>query len=147
MHIQSQIQVMMGTDSHLPDLVDGRRGKQARPSTSSSSVTVENDDEDTQMQGDDDNSENYEGDFAPGGDADYFAEEDEEGRFFGGGLSRTQKDILAIFDENEGEEGAEGNDNSTTLTLPAVRRQLLNLERAISKNSELRVKWAGQPDK
>ena len=31
-------------------------------------------------------------DFAPGGDADYFAEEDDEGRFFGGGLTKEQKD-------------------------------------------------------
>ncbi len=38
-------------------------------------------------------------DFAPGGDADYFAEEDHEGRFFGGGLTKEQKDILNIFDQ------------------------------------------------
>jgi hypothetical protein len=36
--------------------------------------------------------------FAPGNDADYFAEEDEEGRFFGGGLTNEQKEILNIFD-------------------------------------------------
>jgi beta-catenin-like protein 1 len=32
--------------------------------------------------------------FAPGGDPDYFAEEDEDGRFYGGGLSSTQKEIM-----------------------------------------------------
>ena len=37
-------------------------------------------------------------DFAPGGDADYFAEEDDDGRFFGGGLTSEQKEILNIFD-------------------------------------------------
>ena len=37
-------------------------------------------------------------DFAPGGDADYYAEEDEEGRMFGGGLTGEQKEILNIFD-------------------------------------------------
>lgn len=42
------------------------------------------------------------GDFAPGGDADYFTEEDDEGRFFGGGLTSEQKEILNIFD-NAGE--------------------------------------------
>lgn len=42
-------------------------------------------------------------DFAPGGDADYFAEEDDEGRFFGGGLTSEQKDILNIFDHAGGE--------------------------------------------
>lgn len=48
-----------------------------------------------------------EGAFAPGGDADYFAEEDEEGRFFGGGLTKEQKDILNIFDKAGGEEARE----------------------------------------
>ena len=42
-------------------------------------------------------------DFAPGGDADYFAEEDDEGRFFGGGLTAEQKEILNIFDKASGE--------------------------------------------
>ena len=42
--------------------------------------------------------------FAPGGDADYFVEEDNDGRFFGGGLSAEQKDILNIFDK-AGSEG------------------------------------------
>lgn len=41
--------------------------------------------------------------FAPGGDADYFVEEDEEGRFYGGGLTAEQKQILSIFESVEGE--------------------------------------------
>ena len=41
-------------------------------------------------------------DFAPGGDADYFEEEDEDGRFFGGGLTSEQKEILNIFDRAGG---------------------------------------------
>jgi len=41
-------------------------------------------------------------DFAPGGDADYFEEEDDEGRFYGGGLTSEQKEILNIFDKAEG---------------------------------------------
>ena len=45
--------------------------------------------------------------FAPGGDADYFAEEDDEGRFFGGGLTSEQKEILNIF-ENVSGEGVQG---------------------------------------
>jgi beta-catenin-like protein 1 len=45
--------------------------------------------------------------FAPGGDADYFVEEDDEGRFFGGGLTSEQKDILNIF-ENASGEGVQG---------------------------------------
>jgi beta-catenin-like protein 1 len=45
--------------------------------------------------------------FAPGGDADYFEEEDDEGRFFGGGLTSEQKEILNIF-ENASGEGVQG---------------------------------------
>ncbi len=41
----------------------------------------------------------------PGNDQDSFAEEDEEGRFFGGGLTSEQKEILNIFD-NAGAEQA-----------------------------------------
>ena len=52
--------------------------------------------------------------FAPGGDADYFAEEDGEGRFYGGGLTSEQKDILNIFDKAEGE--PEENDVSISLS-------------------------------
>jgi beta-catenin-like protein 1 len=51
-------------------------------------------DADSDEDGDGDTGEN----FAPGNDADYFAEEDEEGRFFGGGLTSEQKEILNIFD-------------------------------------------------
>lgn len=53
---------------------------------------------------DEDGQEGPDMDFAPGGDADYFVEEDEEGRFFGGGLTSEQKDILNIFDR-AGDEG------------------------------------------
>lgn len=41
--------------------------------------------------------------FAPGGDADYFVEEDAEGRFFGGGLTAEQKSILELFEKAQGE--------------------------------------------
>ncbi len=66
-------------------------------------------------------------DFAPGGDADYFVEEDEEGRFFGGGLSKDQKEILNIFDKDAEDGVREDVSWSMTLTLdatlsPTVRR-------------------------
>jgi beta-catenin-like protein 1 len=48
---------------------------------------------------DDDAAEPIGETFAPGNDPDYFAEEDEEGRFFGGGLTNEQKEILNIFDD------------------------------------------------
>lgn len=55
----------------------------------------------------DEEDEEMDQDFAPGGDADYFVEEDDEGRFFGGGLTQEQKDILNIFDNAGGEEARE----------------------------------------
>lgn len=48
-----------------------------------------------------------------GGDADYFVEEDDEGRFFGGGLTSEQKDILNIFD-NAGGEGVQEDVSSSS---------------------------------
>ena len=93
-------------------------------------------DEDAEMNGDD------AGDFAPGGDADYFAEEDEEGRFFGGGLTSEQKEILNIFD-NAGEQ----DDGASALTLPGIRRTLLRFERAAARNQDHRSKWPDDPTK
>lgn len=71
-----------GDDTDLPNAQNPR------------SVTIEDVDEDSSA------------DFAPGGDADYFAEEDDEGRFFGGGLTNEQKKILNIFD-GSGNEGVQ----------------------------------------
>lgn len=83
-------------------------------------------------------------DFAPGGDADYFTEEDEEGRFFGGGLTREQKDILNIFD-NAGGEGTLGDPEELSIT--GIRRLLLRFERAFNKNQDQRSKYPDDPSK
>ncbi|KAK7695853.1 hypothetical protein QCA50_000491 [Cerrena zonata] len=80
---------------------------------SSRAATVQDEDDDEMDQ-----------DFAPGGDADYFAEEDDEGRFFGGGLTSEQKDILNIFDKAGGEEAR---DELDELNLQGVRRLLLKV--------------------
>lgn len=64
-------------------------------------------------------------DFAPGGDADYLVDEDEEGRFYGGGLTQEQKQILNIFDSAAGEGPPEDvsntffSRNSSPTALPA----------------------------
>jgi beta-catenin-like protein 1 len=79
-----------------PDSSDSNelpRNKDAEAVPNSRKATVA--DEDQEMEEVDD--------FAPGNDADYFAEEDEEGRFFGGGLTSEQKEILNIFDGADGE--------------------------------------------
>ncbi|KAG5649019.1 hypothetical protein DXG03_000368 [Asterophora parasitica] len=82
--------------------------------------------------------------FAPGGDADYFAEEDDEGRFFGGGLTSEQKEILSIFENAAGESVQE---DSEELSITAIRRMLLRFERAVNKNQDLRSKYSDDPTK
>lgn len=72
----------------VPEFNGGERKTRA-------SMTVEEVDEDMET---DTEAQN----FAPGGDADYFVEEDEGGRFFGSGLTSEQKDILNLFDGAEG---------------------------------------------
>ncbi|TBU40110.1 Catenin-beta-like protein [Dichomitus squalens] len=83
-------------------------------------------------------------DFAPGGDADYFAEEDDEGRFFGGGLTNEQKDILNIFDQAGGDDVREDLDE---MTITGVRRLLTRFERAANKNQDHRSKYPDDPTK
>ncbi|KAG1907134.1 armadillo-type protein [Suillus fuscotomentosus] len=60
--------------------------------------------------------------FAPGGDADYFVEEDGEGRFYGGGLTSEQKQILSIFESAEGEGTTEDPEG---ISITSIRRTLL----------------------
>ncbi|KAI0081766.1 DUF1716-domain-containing protein [Panus rudis PR-1116 ss-1] len=93
---------------------------------------------------DEEEEEGMDQDFAPGGDADYFAEEDDEGRFFGGGLTKEQKDILNIFDNTGGEEVRE---DLEEMNLPTIRRMLLRFERAANKNQDQRSKYPDDPTK
>ncbi|KAJ3736307.1 Catenin-beta-like protein [Lentinula guzmanii] len=81
--------------------------------------------------------------FAPGGDADYFIEEDEDGRFYGGGLTSEQKDILNIF-ERAGDEALAESDE---LTITGIRRTLLKFERAVGKNQDQRSKYPNDPSR
>jgi len=79
-----KMEVVAQEDDHEPSF--------QKIQTKNKTVTMEEEDD-----------EEAEHDFAPGGDADYFAEEDDEGRFFGGGLTAEQKEILNIFDKSTGE--------------------------------------------
>ncbi|PPQ98535.1 hypothetical protein CVT24_004026 [Panaeolus cyanescens] len=80
--------------------------------------------------------------FAPGGDADYFAEEDDEGRFFGGGLTSEQKEILNIFDSATTDDAELGD-----FSISKIRKLLLNFERAVNKNQDHRSKYPNDPSK
>ncbi|KAG7096905.1 hypothetical protein E1B28_004310 [Marasmius oreades] len=90
----------------------------------------------------DETGEDVSDNFAPGGDADYFAEEDEEGRFFGGGLTAEQKEILNIFDNASGDA-----QYMEDLSATGIRKLLLKLERTVNKNQEQRSKYPDDPTK
>ena len=87
---------------------------------------------------------------------------DEEGRFFGGGINRDTAEVLDFIEEREKEDTSvrciSSNEtclNDTYLTFqkaekidPAwVRRLALNFEKKITKNSELRAKFESSPQK
>ncbi|GAA97784.1 uncharacterized protein L969DRAFT_100397 [Mixia osmundae IAM 14324] len=92
----------------------------------------------TVQDGSDDEAERD--DFAPGNDADYFTEEDSDGRFFGGGLTSEQKQILEIMDDDR-------DPSEAAMTLQGLRKMVSVLEKAVAKNVEMRAKFAGNPHK
>jgi beta-catenin-like protein 1 len=109
-----------------------------------------------------DDKEEPESSFAPGEDADYFAEEDEEGRFFGGGLTAEQKQILNIFDNVPSstvlEEVSELSycicdafklitRKPEEMSVPVIRRLLSRFEKAIRSNENQRSKYPDDPSK
>ncbi|RKF83341.1 Beta-catenin-like protein 1-like protein [Golovinomyces cichoracearum] len=70
------------------------------------------------------------------------APDDDEGRFFGGGVSQRENEILDYVDEQTSKEPIVEKIDSTWL-----RRQALKFERIITKNAELRVKYENEPQK
>ena len=69
--------------------------------------------------------------------------DDEEGRFFGGGITNEEKEVLDFIDAREGEE-AEGEE---VIDVSWLRKMGLNFEKRISKNAELRAKFEGSPER
>lgn len=87
---------------------------------------------------------------------------DEEGRFFGGGINSDTAEVLDFIEEREKEDTSVksiysnklcGNDTHLTfqkaekIDTAWVRRLALNFERKITKNSELRAKFENNPQK
>ncbi|KHN98667.1 DUF1716 domain-containing protein [Metarhizium album ARSEF 1941] len=70
------------------------------------------------------------------------AGDDEEGRFFGGGISKQESQILDFVDEAGDAARAPDKVDATWL-----RKTVLNFEKHITKNAELRAKHAGDPQK
>ena len=75
-------------------------------------------------------------------DVDEDDEDEEGGRFFGGGLNDEQKQILEIMNRSTSDGAEESRDE-----VADTRKMLLQLERAISKNQEMRLKHADDPSR
>jgi len=69
-------------------------------------------------------------------------EADEEGRFFGGGVTRDTTDALDYLEDADGEEYVE-----EKIDAAWIRRMVTNLERKINKNSEQRARFESEPQK
>ncbi|KAK7186206.1 hypothetical protein DPSP01_005036 [Paraphaeosphaeria sporulosa] len=69
--------------------------------------------------------------------------DDEDGRFFGGGIDEDAKDALDYLDAQDGEEaiGEERYDSSW------LRKMAVNFEKKVSKNASLRAKYEDDPSK
>ncbi|MCJ1438717.1 hypothetical protein MMC27_008107 [Xylographa pallens] len=70
-------------------------------------------------------------------------ENDEEGRFFGGGITADTAEVLDFIDERDLEAVAK----PEMIDSAWVRKLALNFERKISKNAELRAKFESAPQK
>jgi beta-catenin-like protein 1 len=76
---------------------------------------------------------------------DFVAEEgdDEEGRFFGGGLDENALDAIDYLDAHD----ADGAITEEKIDSVWLRRTALNFEKKINKNAELRAKYEDDPGK
>lgn len=80
---------------------------------------------------------------AEGGDEEAeTGQDDDEGRFFGGGVTRDTKHALDFMDGRDGE-----NDVQEKIDAAWLRRTALSFEKRISKNAELRAKFEDNPQK
>ncbi|TQV96036.1 DUF1716 domain-containing protein [Cordyceps javanica] len=80
-------------------------------------------------------------DFGPELPPDINGGEDEEGRFFGGGISKQESQILDYVDDADA--GAE----PEQIDAGWLRRTALNFEKHITRNAELRAKFESDPEK
>jgi len=67
--------------------------------------------------------------------------DDEEGRFFGGGVTQEEREVMDYIERNEDGQVEEKFDSAW------LRRTAINFERKINKNAELRAKYEDDPMK
>ncbi|KAK2606041.1 hypothetical protein QQS21_003559 [Conoideocrella luteorostrata] len=68
--------------------------------------------------------------------------DDEDGRFFGGGISKQESRILDFVDE-----AGQTDQSPDIIDAPWLRKTILNFEKHITKNAELRAKYEDDPHK
>lgn len=68
--------------------------------------------------------------------------DDDEGRFFGGGITKDESEILDFMDEQDMASAA-----PEKIDVAWLRKLALNFEKRISKNAELRAKFENDPQK
>lgn len=78
----------------------------------------------------------------PDDDEEEAGVQDEEGRFFGGGINRNTVEVLDFIDEQDKDEYT-----PEKIDLAWLRRLALSFEKRISKNAELRAKFEDDPQK
>ncbi|KAM0816036.1 putative Beta-catenin-like protein 1 N-terminal domain-containing protein [Seiridium cardinale] len=81
------------------------------------------------------------GDYGPSLPPEEDGVDDEEGRFFGGGISAQQREILDYVDGADDQLGFK----EEKIDVPWLRKTALNFEKRISKNAELRAKFEDDP--
>ncbi|CAI6339694.1 unnamed protein product [Periconia digitata] len=69
--------------------------------------------------------------------------DDEEGRFFGGGIDEDAKDAMDYLDAQDGEDAI----GEEKYDLSWLRRLALNFEKKVNKNASLRAKYEDDPSK
>ena len=75
-------------------------------------------------------------------DFDEDENEDEEGRFFAGGISEGTAQVMDFVEEQD-----QGLQKAEKIDAAWLRKTALNFEKKISKNAELRAKYEGDPSK
>lgn len=88
-------------------------------------------------------------------------DDDEDGRFFGGGLTKDTADVMDFIDEQDKDETVRLDTRSVKVKARLIhsiqksekvdiawlRKLALNFEKRISKNTELRAKFEDRPEK
>ncbi|KAG5915002.1 hypothetical protein E4U61_005125 [Claviceps capensis] len=104
------------------------------------------DNDDDRMDEHEDDEQDFGPSMPPGSnDQDGIDGDDEEGRFFGGGISKQESQILDFVDEAADQEGAMKIPDK--IDAAWLRKTMLTFEKHITKNAELRAKYENDPQK